>query len=362
MATVVERVEDRRDKPKPLADKRHYLPLDALRGVAAIAVLMRHVGDKANIPGLGTYGYLAVDLFFLLSGFVIAAAYERKMANGMSVIDYMVGTRLGRMYPMIILGSLLGLLAAPDWGDPTYPSWASFGKQLFMVPSKGPELFPLNPVMWSLLLELIINAAHAALYPYLTNRVLSLIVAIAAVALAVISWPYYNVNIGWGADNAIGGIARVCVSFPAGLVLYRLHAAGRIPKLGLPFAIIVSLIIAMLMVLIPEQHHLPMIHDLAAIFIVFPIVIIAGAQIELSGWLGRLAKWLGDLSYPLYAIHYPLVLLAVKVIGSNSISGAEKWAVWTGFCVGVVALAWLIDQWIEKPIQAWRKAVKTSNR
>src|ERR1700761_6004380 len=89
----------------PLAppDKPHAYPaLDGLRGVAAIAVMLHHF-RPLTAPWLFAHGYLAVDLFFLLSGFVIAHAYDARFRKGLGVPAFLV-IRLIRLWPMIAFG------------------------------------------------------------------------------------------------------------------------------------------------------------------------------------------------------------------------------------------------------------------
>lgn len=92
-----------------LASKPRYEVLDGLRGVAAIMVLLFHCLET-YIPVFGTqhinHGYLAVDFFFVLSGFVIGYAYDDRW-NRMSTWDFFK-RRLVRLHPLVVAGTLLG--------------------------------------------------------------------------------------------------------------------------------------------------------------------------------------------------------------------------------------------------------------
>ena len=79
--------------------------LDALRGIAAIAVMVYHGGANSPVPMPG--GYLAADLFFVLSGFVLAHGYEAKLLDSLPLKTFVIA-RLRRIYPVFWLGALLG--------------------------------------------------------------------------------------------------------------------------------------------------------------------------------------------------------------------------------------------------------------
>ena len=137
--------------------------LDGLRGIAAIMVMLFHAGDRLPVRAVG--GYLAVDLFFALSGFVIALAYEDRLRQGFPFSRFLI-VRLIRSYPMYLVGMLVG--AWLYWFDPIH---------LAMLPSftSPDKLYPVNAPMWSLILELVVNLAYAAVVPVLGNRALAAI-------------------------------------------------------------------------------------------------------------------------------------------------------------------------------------------
>src|SRR6201996_3312229 len=95
-----------------LQTKQHFEILDGLRGIAALAVVTFHFMEWAysdysrNFIG---HGFLAVDFFFCLSGFVIGYAYDDRIAK-MGVWEFFK-SRIIRLHPLVILGSVLGLLA-----------------------------------------------------------------------------------------------------------------------------------------------------------------------------------------------------------------------------------------------------------
>ncbi len=146
--------------PKGAANKkvRRFVTLDALRGAGAVTVMAGHAG-----PLLGGYTpplyYLAVDMFFVLSGFVISHAYDDKMAAGMRPLEFL-RARVKRLYPIYLVGLLLGLVSVL-FSNPHALSLTqaalTFFCGLFALPSPPMEplgaLFPLNGPYWSLFFE-----------------------------------------------------------------------------------------------------------------------------------------------------------------------------------------------------------------
>src|SRR6185437_6209521 len=97
--------------PKGERAGRHaYATLDGLRGVAALAVVLYHYASDLIAP----HGYLAVDLFFAMSGFVIASAYEAKLKDGLDVRGFL-GIRAKRLAPLWMLGAIVGFVLAAFW-------------------------------------------------------------------------------------------------------------------------------------------------------------------------------------------------------------------------------------------------------
>lgn len=95
----------------PLSIKPHYPILDGLRGVAAIIVVTFHLAEPlgtSHLDILVNHGYLAVDFFFLLSGFVMGYAYDDRW--GKMTVGSFLKRRVERLQPMVILGMTLGAI------------------------------------------------------------------------------------------------------------------------------------------------------------------------------------------------------------------------------------------------------------
>jgi peptidoglycan/LPS O-acetylase OafA/YrhL len=150
--------------------KRTFVTLDGLRGIAAIAVLFRHTVPNFMPTSPSASGYLAVDLFFVLSGFVIAYAYERALLNGMTIAQFMV-KRVVRLYPLYIVAGLVSLLFLTIRLFVKHQGMSEeivYFANLFYIPipinlNTELHLYPLNDPAWSLGLEILINAVFAAI-------------------------------------------------------------------------------------------------------------------------------------------------------------------------------------------------------
>src|SRR6476659_5303120 len=134
-----------------------YETLDGLRGVGALWVMFLHFAPSFGVPS-PSHGYLAVDLFFCLSGFVLSKSYAERLKEGMSFAEWMA-VRLIRLYPLYSISIVAGALATMIDGMVGSQLHGSdrliaIATGLLMVPSPTwgvmPELFPLNFVAWSL--------------------------------------------------------------------------------------------------------------------------------------------------------------------------------------------------------------------
>ena len=287
----------------------HYLALDALRGLAALAILLFHLDHWWNIPWLATNAYLAVDFFFCLSGFVLALAYAKEKHRTLGLGRFAL-VRLIRLMPMVVLANVisasylltkglathamvplpdlaralaLGVISVPDLSAP-----AAIG---------GPQVFPLNGPQYTLFLELVVNLIWFA-----TRRLpqLPFALGVSVVSFVVLS------QAGLGGDTAstiLLGVPRVCASFFAGVALF--HATRRWRHLALSPRVFGGLAAAMLVLFfLPLKLALPAVLVWSAVAV--PLLVLAGASVVVPGRLATACATLGALSYPIYALHYPV--------------------------------------------------------
>jgi peptidoglycan/LPS O-acetylase OafA/YrhL len=356
-----------------MAHKDHFIALDGLRGVAALVVIVMHRGRWWYPQGgfLG-HGYLAVDFFFLLSGFVIAFAYDSRLATGLSTWRFM-GLRLIRLYPLILLGMLLGALwpaiqlATDARGAPDPADFAiNLMRGLFLIPDnhaigRGDSIFPLNGPTWSLFFELLANLAYALLGRRLTLRVLAVIVGLSG---AVMVWLAFHggVDVGGLPRNILGGIPRTAFGFFGGALLYRgLTAAAargwRVPAIPAPFVTTAVLLVALLAV--PSRFNPA--SSLFTIMVAFPLLVALAAAPGLArGHGARVCKLAGDLSYPIYVLHYPIyVLIGGLGMGMAKIPATTPW-IGAGSALVIVGAAYLALKLYDEPLR--RRLMNGVNR
>lgn len=277
-------------------DRQHGL--DALRGIAAFLVLFGHAAPMAGNVDLSICAYLAVDLFFVLSGYVMARCYERKLADKLSETEFLI-IRLKRIWPTMAVGAILSVTL---W-------WVCFPlpatmvilllSTLLFIPNltPGQAAFPLNVPVWSILFELVANFLHATVFRHLNARQL---IAIALVSVSVIMLFQVTPNSGWQADGLWLGMPRVLVGYCIGIVIWRLQQ-------GRTFCPVWPVLIAfpIAVVLASGLGDSSLWVDWLFMLVIAPLcVLLGGARVA---W-PRMAAWAGELSFPLYAVHSPVIV------------------------------------------------------
>lgn len=296
--------------------------LDGMRGVAAILVVAYHLMQR---HGSTTFaGYLAVDFFFLLSGFVIAFSYHRKLAEGLSPASFMA-MRMVRLFPLYAAACVLGIgkqaIASALHDDRAMSAGVLMCSSLFgalMLPSPcTATMFPLNMPTWSLFFELAINVAFAVILWRLRLPVLAIVMAVAAVYLASSIAPPLYMDSGWLWTSAPFGAARTAFSFIGGMLIYRvlpLHHRRASWLAPLPLLGLIALL------LMPTPVPLRPMVQLLIVFIAFPALLLAGICLEARPGVAGCFRLLGNLSYPLYALHAPLIALILPILTQAGLS------------------------------------------
>jgi peptidoglycan/LPS O-acetylase OafA/YrhL len=363
-----------------LSTKPHYAILDGLRGVAALTVVVFHLCEAhatSFLDQLINHGYLAVDFFFLLSGFVIGYAYDDRWGR-LSLKDFFKA-RLVRLQPMVVMGMLVGALCFYFEASPLWPSIAQtpgwkvlllmvIGFTLLPVPISmdvrgWQEMHPLNGPGWSLFYEYIANLLYALGVRKLPNAALAVLVALFGAALIYLATtsPMGNVVGGWALD-ATGlriGFTRMLFPFFAGLLLSRTASLRRIPNAFLWCSLLLLAVLAFPRVGGPSGLWLNGLYESASIILVFPLIVWLGASGHIaSAGAAHLCKFFGDISYPLYITHYPLVYIYTGWVSRHKVSLAQglPWAALT--FVVAVALAYAFLKLYDEPVRRWlRKKV-----
>ncbi len=340
-----------------------------MRGVAALVVLVGHGLVGANVSWFSPLpvprAYLAVDFFFLLSGFILARVYERRFVEGMTARQFML-QRYIRLYPLFLIGLTVGIVSALITNAmhrgslPLGAIGTAATTELFMLPSPTwhyiPHIFPLNKPGWSLFFELVANAIYAFAWTKLSNRVLAVIVATSGAALIYLCAHGGGYGgAGWG--DFAWGFPRVCFSFFLGVLIGRCYRSRFVQS---PLAALLP--IALLPILFLPQMAGPVL-ELVIAMLVFPLIVAAGASIEPRSPRGYV--FLGSISYPLYAIHEPLLYFFWRVLVFFRFS-PEQIAPASGiaFAALVIWLSWWLERNYDIPIRGWLtgKFVKRRHR
>jgi peptidoglycan/LPS O-acetylase OafA/YrhL len=300
--------------PAILQTKRHFDTLDGLRGVAALSVVTFHFMEwvyPADENFIG-HGFLAVDFFFCLSGFVIGYAYDDRIAK-MGVLEFFK-SRLIRLHPLILLGSVLGLLAFlfdPFGGHPQLYSNAkiilAFVCSVLLIPfpaiaDRSFNLFSFNAPAWSLFWEYVANIVYAFILFKISRSLLLLLTILSALAICFVAYRSGNLVGGWSGPTFWDGSARISYSFLAGLLIYR---SNRIIKNKLGFiGLALLLFLAFIM---PSTNKWNWLSEPLVVLFYFPLLIALGAGVSLKPALKNGCIFLGKISYPLYMTHYAVL-------------------------------------------------------
>ena len=362
--------------------KPHYELLDGLRGVAALLVIWYHVFEGYAFAGGGSivtanHGYLAVDFFFMLSGFVISYAYDDRWEKTMSLKDFFK-RRLIRLHPMVIMGAVIGLIfyylqGGVKWDGTEVPVslvMLSFLLAILFVPvipgascdiRGNGEMFPLNGPSWSLFFEYIGNILYALFIRRFSNKVLTVWTVLLGLGLGYFALfdvaGYGFIGVGWTLDtpNFIGGLLRMLFPFSLGMLLARNFKPVKIKG---AFWICTIILVAL--------FHVPNItakgaisyngvFEILTITLIFPILIGLGASGKTTDNLtARLSKFLGNISFPVYMVHYPLMYLFYSWLIENKLyTFGETWQIALIVMAGSVVIAWLCLKFYDEPVRKW---------
>ena len=365
--------------------KPHYPLLDAMRGVAALVVIWYHIfeGFATSAMDQGVnHGYLAVDFFFILSGFVLGYAYDDRWSK-MSLGQFFK-RRLIRLHPLVVLGVVFGVISfclqgSVQW-DGTKIGWAMIALAMvlstLMIPAApkacyeirgNGELFPLNGPSWSLFFEYIANILYALWLRRLSTKALSAVVVVSGIGLATCALGNLsgagNIGVGWSMGHTtwdivgaglFGGLMRVSFSFSMGLLLSRQFKPIDIKG---AFWICSAVIIALLTVPYIGDGSQPWqngIYDLFCTMLIFPVIVWIAASGKAEGKReNQLCKFLGDISYPLYITHYPVMYYFYAWVWNNGYSFDQVKYVAVAIFFGVVALAWVVLKLYDEPVRKW---------
>ena len=391
--------------------KKHYALLDGLRGVAALLVLWHHVFEGYSFAGGGpilvvNHGYLAVDFFFILSGFVLSYAYDDRWGKSLTFGSF-IKRRLIRLHPMVVMGAVLGaitflLQGSVQWDGTRVATsvvmWALL-ISMFMIPAVpgglrevrgNGEMFPLNGTNWSLFFEYIGNLLYALFIRRLSTRWIRVLTVLLGIALAFFSLfdvsGYNQLGIGWTLDavNFVGGLLRMLFPFTLGMLISREFreydgaGAGLFRPLYIRGSFWICTLVLVVLFHVPYiEARIPLcaggtisgtgffaaanfgalslnaLFELFCIMVVFPLLVVFAASGSMEGRKSQnICNFLGDISYPLYAVHYPFMYLFYAYLIKNQVyTFAETWPLALAVCAFSILVAWLSLRFYDIPLR-----------
>lgn len=360
-----------------LETKNHYEILDGLRGVAALIVVIFHVfetysGDRFH--QFINHGYLAVDFFFVLSGFVVAYAYDDRWSK-MTQWDF-YKRRLIRLQPMIVVGSLIGAALFYFQGGATFPLinhtpvWQMLlvmlvGCTLIPLPPSmdirgWAEMHPLNGPAWSLFFEYVANLLYALVIRRFSKTLLAIFVFLSACLLIhyTVWGPQGDLIGGWSLNKTQLniGFTRLLYPFFAGMLLCR---AGKLIRIKGAFAVCTALLI--IVFAIPRlggTQNLWMngLYESFVIILIFPLIVSIGAGGNITGKRSiKICNWLAAISYPLYITHYPLIYIYTAWVMDNKVPMQRGLPMGLLLFVVAVAIAYACLKLYDEPVREWLK-------
>lgn len=377
--------------------KPHYPLLDGLRGVAAFLVVWYHIfegfqfaGGKPTIDFIN-HGYLAVDFFFILSGFVIGYAYDDRWGKTLTLGGFF-RRRLIRLHPMVVMGATIGLISflltgMERWDGTTSTlsmTFLAFICSCLMIPALpgmprevrgNGEMFPLNGPCWSLFFEYLGNIIYAFIIRKLPTKILAFLSFLLCCALAWFAITnqsgYGSIGVGWTIDsvNVIGGSLRMLCPFTMGILLSRVFKPASNARAAFWICAIVLLVL----------FHVPFIagdtnffwngvFEAVCIIGIFPLIVWFAASGKTTDAVStKVCRFLGDISFPLYIVHYPLMYaFYMWMIKTKQYTFAETWHVAVVVVIASIILAWLCLRFYDMPIRKWltskTKSCKSKNK
>jgi len=341
--------------------------LDGLRGGAALIVVAYHIFDSDPVNRVN-HGYLAVDFFFMLSGYVMGYAYDDRWET-MSIGSFFK-RRLVRLHPMVVIGSIIGANCFYFSASSLFPlvNKTSFAVLMlstlmgaFLIPSTASrdvrgwgESYPLNGPMWSLFFEYLANIAYAFWIRKFSLRVLGVLAVVFAGLLGwvIVTSETGSVGCGWlfTEDHLWKGSLRMLFPFVAGLFIFRLGKTIRLKHAMVLTTL--ALLITLPMPRVGEVAWVNGVYECLILMILLPVIVLIGAGSQPVTRFGeRACNFLGELSYPLYLVHYPIHYIFFGWLSDTHPAWSLRTPVSIGVYVSCLVLGYAVMRFVDTPIR-----------
>ncbi len=317
----------------------HLAALTPLRGIAALWVVLFHycwhfpAVHPDRYTGAVYKGYLAVDLFFMLSGFVISHVYHgafSQRVTGQRYRDFLKA-RVAQLYPLHLTVLLLFVATAVVERAAAYAYGGTFGPiplvgerslggffaNLLMLQGLWARELSWNDPAWSICLEFLAYLIFPLLFPWLWQAGPAAKAGIAALLIAVLGWLAYNTGDDFNQWNGIAAILRCLLEFLIGALIYSAFRSGALASVLATNAALLAgtlLLCALLQIAAPDLSIIPL----------FALLILTAVCNR--GRLGPLLNsapllWLGNISYSVYLLHW--FVLFVTTEAARAVPGTD---------------------------------------
>src|SRR5450432_2460027 len=360
-----------------LKAKPHYAILDGLRGIASVMVVAFHIFEAhstSHLDQIINHGYLAVDFFFVLSGFVVGYAYDNRW--GKMTLKEFFKIRLVRLQPMVVMGMVIGAICFYFQDSVLWPTiihipvWKMLlvmviGFTLIPVPpsmdiSGWEEMHPLNGPGWSLFFEDVVNILYGVFIKNFSKITLGILVFLSGCALIHLAVTSTTGDIigGWSLDpiQLRIGFTRVMYPFFAGLFLSRIFKPLRINHAFLWCSLLLIIFFSIPRVGGTEHLWLNGLYDSLTIIFIFPNIVFIGASGKTTAnGVSKVSKFLGDISYPVYITHYPFIYLYTGWVADHKATIIQGLPLAILTFVASILVAYACLKFYDEPIRKWLK-------
>ncbi len=363
--------------------KPHYELLDGLRGFAALLVLWYHVYEgfafasgSAIIEPMN-HGYLAVDFFFILSGFVISYAYDDRWGKSLTTKNFFK-RRIIRLHPMVVLGSIIGVVffylqGGVQWDGTRVATSAvmlALLCSMFFIPALpgssyeirgNGEAFPFNGPAWSLFFEYIGNVLYTLFIRRLSTVLLAAFTVLLGAAFIWLTWldPVGDgcLSVGWTMQGLgfLGGLLRMLFPFTMGILLSRVFRPTKVRAAFWICSAVLLILFTVPYIASDGSVSLNGVYESICIMLVFPVLVWLGASGNTTDrFSSKVCKFLGDISYPLYIVHYPAMYLFYSWLIENRLyTLAETWQMSIAVCVFNIIIAYACLKLYDEPLRKY---------
>ncbi|WP_419758859.1 acyltransferase family protein [Acidisoma sp.] len=338
--------------------------LDGLRGIAALGVVFAHANGLFKSYTDDTSSYLVVDFFYILSGFVIAYAYSSRLDQGLSWSGFM-RLRLNRLYPMLFVGVLvaglvfLGRQVLLQTGMITEAVVLTV-LSLSLLPVGllyGLASYPIDNPIWSLFFEFVANGVYASPIRRIGRMSAFVLLGLAIVALTVVAMQFGTLScLGYvGPDSFLAGFVRVSVPFSLGVAIWRLKLFERFPSIPFPM-------LALGLAIVFFFHgSTRWVYDMAAVLIVFPVIVCFGSRAHVGAFSLRLCHISRRGSYPLYILHMSVLRTVDMAYKMSHI----RIGPFVPMCLAILlslAVSWGFLRLYDEPFREWMARRRKNSR